>query len=79
MSILGCPQVNKFELVSSVGHQMSVTVREAPRSDVWGDAYHITYPMMHLMLLTHPVDRQTPVKTLPSDNFAGGNEPLCRR
>ena len=45
--------------------------RTGGSSQVWcpGDAYHITYPMMHLMLLTHPVDRQTPVKTLPSQNF----------
>ena len=37
--------------------------------------YHVTYPLMHVMLPTAFVDRQTPVKTLPSaTTVAGGNK-----
>ena len=34
-----------------------------------GVPYHVTYPMMHLMLPISPVNRHTPVKTLSSPNF----------
>ena len=42
-----------------------------PPRDVTGGGgawvpYHVTYPMMHLILSLLPVSRQMPVKTLPS-------------
>ena len=59
-----------------------------PRSHAWGRVdsqvpcpgegvrYHVTYPIVHLMLLTYPptpplppVNKQMPVKILPSPNF----------
>ena len=50
----GFPQLNKFEQVSFVGHQMSVT-GAGPRLDVGGVVpYHVTYPMRHLVLTLTP-------------------------
>ena len=43
--------MNEFEQFSSVGHQMSVAEGVGPGSGVQGVPYHVTYPMMHLMLL----------------------------
>ena len=50
--------------------------RVNPRSDVWGVIYHVTYPMIHLMLPTPPpVNRQTPMKHyLPATSFAGDKD-----
>ena len=60
----GVPYLNKFEQVSSDHHQMSLA--GGPRYDVqgrgrgtlpdmsWGIPYHVTYPMIHLMLPTTP-------------------------
>ena len=52
-----CPQVNKFEQVSSNDYQMSVAMGGYPRggypkSHVLGRDvhYHMSYPMMHVML-----------------------------
>ena len=58
------PQMNKVEQISSGHHQMSLA---GPQ--VWclggGVSYHVTYPMMHLILPPSlPVDSQTSVKTL---------------
>ena len=42
-----------------------------------GGSYHVTYPMVHLMLSPSPtpVERQTPVRTLiPATSFADGNK-----
>ena len=67
--------VNKFERVSSVGHQILVAGGVGHRSEVHGVPYHVAYPMMHLMLpMPSPrVERQTPVKTLhPATSFASG-------
>ena len=40
--------------------------RGYPRSGVWGKGvpYQVTYPMIYVMLPTHPVNRHIPVKTL---------------
>ena len=38
-------------------------------SDVWGVPHHVTYPMMHLMLPTLPLKRQTPVKNITSSQL----------
>ena len=70
------PQVNKFEQVSHDNHQMSVARGRGlgPRSDVGGDplsdlshdACDVPTPF------SPPVNRQTPMKTLPSGNMLGG-------
>ena len=70
------PQVNKFEQVSNNDHQMSVAVgARSPgvMSRWWGalpcDLSHDACDV------PPPVNRQTPVKTLPScDFFSGGNK-----
>ena len=54
MSFQGAvPQMNKFELVSSHDHQMSVAGRRSPGLMSFDVPYHVTYPMMHMMYL-HP-------------------------
>ena len=58
-------QVNKIEKGSSDQHQISLAGGGVP--------YHVTYPVMHLILaITPPMDRQTPPETLPSRNFVCG-------
>ena len=63
------PQVNKFEEVCSDDHQMSVAGGEGGIQVpcLGGTPYHVTYPMIHVMLPTCPSrgqnDGQTPVKT----------------
>ena len=40
-----------------------------------GIPYHVTYPMIHMMLPTSPqphVDRQMPVKAIPFHNYCCG-------
>ena len=55
--------MNKFGQVSSDHHQMPLA--GVLKSDVQGASYHVTYPMIHLMLpILPPVNRQMPVKTL---------------
>ena len=68
------PIVNKFEQISSVCHQMSVARGRSPGlmpREKQGVTYQVTYPMMHLMLPNPPppLNRETPVKTVPSRNF----------
>ena len=68
------PQVNKFEEVFSNDHQMSVGVG---RSHIWypwgGVCTQVKCGGVGTMRSNAPwdppVDRQTPVKTLPSHNF----------
>ena len=74
------PWMNRFEKVPIDHCQISLAVgREGrPRSDVLGEGegipYLVTYPIVHLILPTPLLtDRYTPVKTLPSCNFVGGN------
>ena len=67
-SLHALPYQNKFEQVSSDHHQMSLAGRSPQvSSPEWGTPpdllgevpYHVTYPMIHLMLPTPPPDRQT--------------------
>ena len=67
------PQENKFEQVSSDQHEMSLGVGGVNRSPGLmcvgvpsHDAFNVTYALP-------AVDRQMPLKTLPSRNF------VCRR
>ena len=74
------PQVNKFELVSSVGHQMSVAVGVAPGLMSWGTPTISPIPWcIWCYLPTLWTDRRLWKHYLPKISFAGGKEPLCRR
>ena len=71
------PQVNKFEQVSSNDYQMLVAEGGYPRGGIPGPMsggkgvhYHVSYPIMHVML-PPPVNRHTSVKTLPFRNCCG--------
>ena len=47
-----------------------------------GTTYHVTYPMMHVILPTppSPVNKQMPVKNyLPTTTVAGGNKTICTK
>ena len=77
------PQVNKFEQVSIVGHQMSVLRRRAglggPRSNVQGEAgtgVPVQRGIMGNGNMGNPLDRQndrhTRLKTLTFGNSVGG-------
>ena len=46
------PQMNKFEQVSSVDHQMSVAGEVGPQVWCQGVGLQVTYPMMHVMYLS---------------------------
>ena len=65
-SLGGCPQVNKFEQVSSVEHQTSV----GPRSDVWeaGGVGALPCDLSHDAFNAPPPCEQTK-NLLPSRNF----------
>ena len=54
------PQVNKFKQVSSDDHQMPLTEDGYVR----GYPYHVTFPIIHVMLLPRPLNRH--LMTLPS-------------
>ena len=68
----GGPQVNKFEQVSSDGHQISL----AKKGLKLGVPCLMAREGGHMRISIHNVnrqtDRQTRVKTLPSRNFVGG-------
>ena len=78
------PQINKFEKVSSDHHQMSLAGEEGRSPWVWclGEMwvpYHVTYPMMHLMLTTPSqlwTDRCLWKHYLPATSIAGGNDTI---
>ena len=53
--------MNKFEQVSSDHHQMSLLGDKSPGVNGGEYLYHVTYPMMHLMLPI-PMNRQMLVK-----------------
>ena len=60
------PQMNKFEQVFSDHHQTSLV------GVVWV-SYHVTYPMIYLMLHTR-ADRRQWKYYLPQTSFAGGKD-----
>ena len=65
---------------TSVGRSSSLMpeVVRSPGLISWGIPYHVTYPMIYLMLPITPMDRQTPVKTLSSQtSFAGGKKAVA--
>ena len=79
----GSPQVNKFGQVFSDHHPMSLA--ERARSDVQGYLtdlsqgvpYHVTYPMMHLMLpIPLWTDKCLWKHYLPAKVFASSNEEM---
>ena len=55
------PIVNKFEQIYSVCHQISVARGRSPGlmpREKHGVTYHVTYPMMHLMLPNPPIEQR---------------------
>ena len=70
MSVRGVGyQVNKFEQVSSDDHDISLA--GVLRTSGGDTPYHVTYPMMHMMLPTPP--RQTATREdITSPNYCCG-------
>ena len=63
----GCPKVNKFEQVSSLGHQMSLA-----SYPVWYGGWGPVQEDPPTPIVNRITDTQIWLKTLPSRNFVGG-------
>ena len=79
----GYSEMNKFKQVSSDDHQISVVGKGRgmgithDMSRWWGVSYHVTYPMMHLMLPTiysGQNDRRMCKHYLPATTVEGCNK-----
>ena len=76
-ALLGGPEVNKFEQVSSDGYQMSLGGTWGAKSGrgccpVGSNASWVIGVIITWEPLPNQIDGQTRLKTLPSRNFVGG-------